>query len=263
VFADCGEDYTIDLGSAEGLVREKTRAIIPVHLYGQCANMDEVNRFANKHGLFIIEDAAQAHGAKDRGTRAGSMCGLGTFSFYPGKILGAYGDGGAIVTNDSVRADRMRKHANHGRDGAGGHVMAGRNSRLDGIQAAILSVKLQHVDEWIRKRQDQARLYGRLLEGLPLRLPVQREGVRHVYHLFVIRTTRGDRNDLRAFLDDRGVQTGLHYARCIPEWPAFSGYRAVAENARRWQDQLLSLPIGEHLNADEIHFVSETLRSFF
>jgi dTDP-4-amino-4,6-dideoxygalactose transaminase len=263
VFADCGDDYTIDLSTAERLITKETKAIIPVHLYGQCADMREVTRFAEVYGLAVVEDAAQAHGAEDHGIRAGVSGDVSTFSFYPGKVLGAYGDGGAIVTDDSERVERIRQHINHGRDGKGLHAIRGRNSRLDGIQAAILQVKMNHLDEWIRRRQHQANLYGSLLQGLPIRLPVVRENVRHVFHLFVIRLEVGSRDDLRAYLADRGIQTGIHYARCIPELPPFSTCRGSAVNARKWQDGLLSLPIGEHLTDEDVNHVSEACRAYF
>lgn len=264
VFADCTEDtYTLSIEDASRRITPRTRAIIPVHLYGQPCDMDLLLALADSHGLKVIEDCAQAHGAEYKGRRVGTMGIAGTFSFYPGKNLGAYGDAGGIVTNDDALAKKCRMIANHGRIDKYDHVMEARNSRLDGLQAAVLSVKLRHLEDWLARRSSVAARYMQGLQGLKgLRLPVTAPWARHTWHLFVIRTD--ERDLLRAALDAAGVQTGVHYPTALPKLKAYD-YLGQAEEplfANKADRELLSLPIGEHLDDREVDEVCRAVREF-
>ncbi|MFX0197081.1 MAG: DegT/DnrJ/EryC1/StrS family aminotransferase, partial [Candidatus Hodarchaeota archaeon] len=219
VFIDCDKDtYNIDINKIEESISTKTRAIIPVHLYGQPVDMDGIMDFAEKHELYVIEDAAQAHGAEYKNRKVGTFGHVGCFSFYPGKNLGAYGDGGAVVTDDDSLAKKMRMMANHGRIGKYNHEFEGVNSRLDGLQAAILDVKLRHLEKWNKRRQEVAWRYSEALHDL-IYTPKERPDVRHVYHLYVIRVR--NRDNMRAILSERGVATGIHYPVPLPFLKAY------------------------------------------
>jgi dTDP-4-amino-4,6-dideoxygalactose transaminase len=251
----------IDLGDARRRITPQTRAIMPVHLYGQACDMDAVMAFGHEFDLKVIEDCAQAHGAEWNGGRVGTFGNAGTFSFYPGKNLGAYGDGGAIVSNDDALARRMRMIANHGRIEKYNHEFEGRNSRLDALQAAILSAKLKHLEGWIAARQAVAAMYARELSGVSgLRLPVVRDAARHVFHLFVVRTPR--RDALQSHLKASGIETGVHYPIALPRLTA---YRQLQQDTSSdgMADQLLSLPMGEHLGPAEVERVVLAVRAFF
>lgn len=265
VFCDCDpQSYTIDPADAARRITSRTRAIIAVHLYGQPCAMDELMALAREHGLKVVEDCAQAHGAEYKGRRVGTFGEAGTFSFYPGKNLGAYGDGGAIVTNNDDLAHRCRMIANHGRIGKYDHEFEGRNSRLDGLQAAILSVKLRHLEGWLERRIAVAGLYRELLSGLAdIVVPDSPgEGMRHVYHLFVIRCRERDR--LQAFLKTRGIETGVHYPQALPKLAAYAYLGQAGEGmfANRADGELLSLPMGEHLSDADVRRVAEAVREF-
>lgn len=258
--ADAGTSL-MDLADARLKISPRTRAIMPVHLYGQACDMEAVMAFAREFNLKVLEDCAQAHGAEWNGQRAGTFGDVGTFSFYPGKNLGAYGDGGAIVTNDDALARRMRMIANHGRIEKYNHEFEGRNSRLDALQAAILSAKLPHLEGWIAARQKVAAIYVRELAGVDgLQLPVIAGGARHVFHLYVIRTAR--RDALQAHLKRLGIETGIHYPIALPRLQAYSALRqATASDAVH--EQLLSLPVGEHLVEADVLRVAAAVRAFF
>ncbi|MDT0183369.1 DegT/DnrJ/EryC1/StrS family aminotransferase [Microbacterium sp. ARD31] len=266
VFADVDPDtYLLDLEDVAARITSKTAAIVVVHLYGRPANMAEVKALASAHNLRIIEDSAQAHGAEHQGQRVGAIGDIGTFSFYPGKNLGAYGDGGAIVTNDADLARRCRMIANHGRTDKYLHEFEGRNSRLDGLQAAILTVKLPHLDRWIDRRNDIASTYRTELadiDGLTLPNDVP-EGDRHAYHLFVLRTSR--RDELVEHLSNLGIPTGKHYPVALTAQPAYSQNESARSDfvANAHGAQLVSLPIGEHLTVDQAHEVAAHVRAFF
>lgn len=254
------------LASAAGIERAltpATRAVVVVHLYGQPAAMEEILALTSRRGLRVIEDAAQAHGAEDQGRRVGALGDIGVFSFYPGKNLGAYGDAGAITTNDAGLAKRARMIANHGRIAKYTHEFEGRNSRLDTLQAAILRVKLRHLDRWIDRRNALASRYHEVLAGVGnVVLPGRRANVRHAYHLFVIRTA--DRNALQAFLADRGIETGIHYPVALPDLAAYDYLRdGTTFDASTLAGQLLSLPMGEHLEAEAADLVAATVREYF
>lgn len=267
VFADCAaESYGIDPKQLALRITEKTKAIIPVHLYGQPADMDEIMAIAHAHNLFVIEDAAQAHLATYKGKKVGSIGIAGTFSFYPGKNLGAYGDAGAIVTNDEELAQRCRMIANHGR--AKGekydHQIEGYNSRLDGMQAAILSVKLPHLSAWTVKRRSIAERYDAGMEIPGLVLPKRFSDRESVYHLYVIRTK--ERDALREHLKEKGIEAGVHYPIGLPFLKAYQ-YLGYTEkdfpNTAQFQREIVSLPIYPELSEEDQRYIIGSIREFF
>ncbi len=260
-FCDVHPDtYLLDLGRAEKLVNDSTRVIIPVHLYGQMADMPAVRRFADRHKLLVVEDAAQAHGAQREGIRIGELSSMVTYSFYPGKNLGAYGDGGAITTDDQRLAGLLRKWRTHGGDRKYRHEFEGINSRLDGLQAAVLSVKLRHLPEWTRRRREAAEVYHRLLEPLGLPLPRESEPGSHVYHLYVTRVDR--RDGVLAALREKGVHAGVHYPIALPFLEAYEhlGYKPEEFPVTFAQmDRLISLPLFPEITTGQIERVTQAL----
>lgn len=265
VLVDCLDDVlTIDPEQVAAAVTARTKAILPVHLYGQAAEMDEILAVAKEHGLTVLEDAAQAHGASYKGRACGSMGRAAGFSFYPAKNLGAFGDGGAVTTNDEELARHVRTLCNYGQREKNHYEIAGWNSRLDTIQAAVLGAKLPGLSNANEARREIASRYREGLAGLPLELCAVRDYAEPVYHQFVIRTPR--RDALRQFLGDRGIGTGIHYPAPLHELEAFSdadfsrGSFPVAERAAR---RLVSLPMFPGLTAQEIERVCETLGEFF
>jgi dTDP-4-amino-4,6-dideoxygalactose transaminase len=265
IFADVDPDcYTLSAESVRAKLTNRTAAIVPVHLYGHPCDMDALGQVAAERRLKIIEDCAQAHGAEFNGRRVGTIGDLGTFSFYPGKNLGAYGDAGAIVTNSESLARRMRMLANHGRIAKYDHKFEGRSSRLDGMQAAILSAKLRHLDRWTEQRIELANRYlDRLKDIVGLILPIRKYWARHVYHLFVVRTD--ERDALAEHLKARGVQTGIHYPIALPKLQAYAALGQASEDlfVNRSDMQLLSLPIGEHMSVADVDEVAEAIGEFF
>jgi dTDP-4-amino-4,6-dideoxygalactose transaminase len=264
VFADVDpETYTLTPDTIAPCLTERTGAIMVVHLYGYPAPMGAIMELARAHGIRVVEDGAQAHGAETEGRRVGAIGAAGSFSFYPGKNLGAYGDGGAIVTNDAALAERCRMIANHGRLQKYDHLFEGRNSRLDGLQAAILLAKLPHLDRWVDQRNAIARAYLDGLASLPhIVLPVLPTSGRHAFHLFVVRT--GQRDALQAFLTERQIQTGIHYPIALPKLRAYD-YLGMGNTdlfANRTDSTLLSLPIGEHLTVEDAYVVVEAVKAF-
>lgn len=251
VDADPGT-MNIDLEGVAAALTERTRAIMPVHLYGAPVPCGGLRELADRHGILLLEDAAQAHGATEGNAKAGSLGHAAGFSFYPGKNLGAFGDGGAVVTDDADLAERVRMLANYGARVKYEHDMAGVNSRLDPLQAAFLSVKLPQLDTWTGRRREIAAVYDARLAGVPgLRLPVEAPGTRSSWHLYVVRHPR--RDALRAALVDRGVQAALHYPHTNHRSGAFAaefGHLSfpVAEEICA---TCLSLPIGPHLTAGD------------
>ncbi|WP_279128542.1 DegT/DnrJ/EryC1/StrS family aminotransferase [Helicobacter winghamensis] len=258
-FVDCGEDYSLDIADLKTKIEPSVSAIVVVHLYGIPANMEEILRLAKEWNLKIIEDCAQAHGARFNGQRVGSFGDVATFSFYPGKNLGAYGDGGMIVSKDSALLEHCRQIAHHGGLKKYQHSIVGRNSRLDGIQAAILRVKLRYLDAWNARRKQVAQMYFKGLSGFAL--PKVASDRECVWHLFVVRCE--NRAVVRESLERVGIQTGLHYPAALPNTPAFSKKPYVVEseckNALVWQDKILSLPMGEHLEDEEVRRVIKTI----
>ncbi|RUP14658.1 MAG: DegT/DnrJ/EryC1/StrS family aminotransferase [Methylobacterium sp.] len=248
--------YNLDPNGAERAINSRTKAIIPVHLYGQPADMAALQRLARRHGLLCIEDAAQAHGATFEGSRAGSLGDAAAFSFYPGKNLGALGDGGAITTSDSKMAQKMRELANYGSSEKYVHRQRGMNSRLDELQAAILRDKLRHLDTWNARRRVIAAAYCERLTGSGLTLPRADSRAEPVWHLFVVRT--GHRDALAAHLKRRGVDTQIHYPIAPADSEAYADAGVPGENklGRRLGREILSLPIGPHMHDDEVHYVA-------
>ncbi len=272
VFVDCHPNtYTIDVVKIEEKVTSKTKAIIAVHLYGQPADMDTVVKIAKKHNLKIIEDAAQAHLASYNSNdkswqKIGNFSDFTTFSFYPGKNLGAYGDAGTLVTNDDNLAKKAKMLANHGRIEKYNHEIEGYNSRLDGLQAAILSVKLKYIEKWTEKRRQLAIRYNTLLkETVEIKIPeFNADKVNPVWHLYVIRTK--ERASLQAFLKEKGISTGVHYPIALPNLKAYTylGHRpSDFPIASAYQDQILSLPIFPELTITQQNYIVESVKSFF
>jgi dTDP-4-amino-4,6-dideoxygalactose transaminase len=264
VFCDTDyETFTINPALIEAKITAATVGIIPVHLYGQPADMDPIMAIARKHNLWVIEDCAQAHGAKYKGRVTGTLGNAATFSFYPGKNLGAYGDAGCVVTNDDHLADWAAAFARHG--GKGEHVMEGVCSRMDGLQAAILNVKLPHLAAWTEARRRIAGRYDRLLKGVgDIITPKVAPDRDHVYHLYVIRTEK--RDALRKHLTDAGIATVLNYPKALPFYPAYAYLRHVPEdfpNAYANQSRILSLPIFPEMSKEMIAYVVEHIGRFF
>ena len=264
VFCDCDENnYTISVSSIKSKLTENTKAIMAVHLYGHPCDMDEIMTIAKEHNLKGIEDCAQSHGAEYKGKRVGAIGDAGTFSFYPGKNLGAYGDGGAIVTNSEELAKKSKMIANHGRIEKYNHEFEGRNSRLDGLQAAILSVKLKHLDKWTDARIQIADYYLENLKDVDgIVLPKKEDWAKQVYHLFVVRTEK--RDELQQYLKDNGIQSGIHYPISLPKLKAYDYTGQSSEDffANKSDTQLLSLPIGEHLAEGNLEKVVNTLKQW-
>ncbi len=251
----------IDVSQIENAINERTKAIIPVHLYGQPAEMDTIKEIADRHGIKILEDACQAHGATVDGTRVGTIGEAAAFSFYPGKNLGAAGDGGAIVTNDEQLAEHVRLLRNHGSEQKYHHLVLGHNFRLDSIQSAILSVKLKHLDSWNQKRREIASGYTKELEGLPgIETLTVLDGATSVFHLYVIRCA--DRQYLESVLKERGINYGIHYPVPIHLQPAFASLghkRGDFPNAEALSDSVLSLPIYPELSVQQQNQVLEAV----
>ncbi len=265
VFADvCPESYVLSIEDVERRITPITKAIIAVHLYGHPCDMDELGRLCQKYELLLIEDCAQAHGAEYKGMKVGSLGDIATFSFYPGKNLGAYGDAGAITMNDGALEKKCRMIANHGRIKKYDHEFEGRNSRLDGLQAAVLRTKLRYLPEWTERRIELADYYQQLLrEENLLTTPVRQSWAKQVYHLYVIRTPR--RDELKQFLHNEGIETGIHYPIALPKLRAFTHVGQANEPmfANHVDAQLLSLPIGEHLLEEDLGHVVEAIKKFF
>jgi len=266
VFIDIEPDYyTLDPDLIEKKITKKTKAIIPVHFYGQPADMDKVMTIAKKHELYVIEDCAQAHFATFKGKNVGTIGNVGIFSFYPSKNLGAYGDAGCIVTNDDELAYKMRLYANHGSVNKIDHLFEGINSRMDGIQASILLAKLPHIHDWNRKRYENSMIYNSLLRDVDkIKLPVVRAECSHVFHVYVIRTER--RNELRDFLSSNGIQTMIHYPKALPFLEAYK-YLNHEKNdfplSFEYQSEILSLPMYPELVNSQIEYVAGEIKYFF
>lgn len=245
VFVDIDpRTFTIDATQIESAITKNTKAIVPVHLYGQSADMDPILDIAKRYKLRVIEDACQAHGAEYKGRRAGSMGDLGCFSFYPGKNLGAYGEGGMVTTHDAEYARTIRMLRDWGAEKKYQHVLRGYNFRLDGIQGAVLRVKLRYLESWTEARRQAAALYDTLFEGSAVVAPKQMAYARHVYHLYVVRTAA--RNHWQNALAAQGIQSGIHYPTPLHLLPAFAdlGYRAGQfPHSERAANEVLSLPM--------------------
>lgn len=265
VFVDVdGKTYTINPVLLGNVITSNTKAIIPVHLFGQMADMDPVMEIARRHGLYVIEDACQAHGAEYKGKRAGSIGYAGCFSFYPGKNLGAYGEAGAVVTNSADIDFKIRKLRHHGQTRKYYHDLVGWNARMDGIQAAILSVKLKHLEEWNNARREKAALYNdRLSPASSLMPPHEADYNKHVYHLYTIKVKK--REELIRKFQSRAIQFGIHYPISLHLQQAYKslglqkGSLPVSENLA---EELISLPMYPELTREQIVTVTDTINAF-
>lgn len=255
---------TLDPERVAGAITWRTKAIIPVHLYGQPADMEALLGLARRHKLRLIEDTAQAHGAEYSGRRCGSLGDLGCFSFYPGKNLGACGDAGAVTSNDLHLLERVRMLRDHGRSSKYLHTEIGFAERMDALQAAVLAAKLPHLETWTELRREAAKRYGRLLAHLPLTLPVETPGTRHVYHLYVVRTR--ERDALLEHLKKDGISAGVHYPVPLHRQPAYldRGYGRlnlpIAESAAK---EVLSLPLYPELDQGQAERVASSIERYF
>ena len=258
VFVDIDEDFLIDISKIEERITPRTKAIIPVHLYGNPVDMNALMAIANKHGLLVLEDCAQSHAATIHGKKAGTFGQAASFSFYPGKNLGAYGDAGGMVTNHDDIAKIARAIANHGQEGKHNHTREGRNSRMDGIQAAVLNTKLPHIETWTEGRRKNAQLYHSLLNKNVVK-PIERDGFRHVFHLYVIQ--HEDRDGLMAKLKEVQIDTAVHYPVPLPLMPCYTSrfHHTEADYpvATRLAGKILSLPMYSELTHDQIAYVAE------
>ena len=266
VFVDV-EDKTNNMNPAliEAAITKKTKAIIPVHLFGQTADMDPILAVAKKHGLYVVEDACQAHGAEYKGKKAGSIGNTGCFSFYPGKNLGAYGEGGAIVTNDDELAAKMRMFRDHGQAKKYYHAIIGWNARLDGIQGAVLSVKLKYLSAWNDARRKHAKDYTTGLSAVKdIIVPLEADYARHVYHIYAIRVK--DRDKLMAYLTEKGISCGIHYPVPVHLQDAYSFLKKGEGSypmAEKCASQYLSLPMFAELTDEQVAYVIEKIKEFY
>ena len=262
--------YNIDPCKIEDKISSKTKAIIAVHMYGKAANMDLIVNIARKHNLFLIEDSAQGHLAEYRTQngewkKTGNFGDIATFSFYPGKNLGAYGDAGAIITNSDELAKKARMFANHGRISKYNHEFEGYNSRMDGIQGAVLAVKLKYLAEWTQKRRAAADYYIGNLKGIKdIVIPFVEDGYKPVWHLFVIRTKH--RAELQTYLKEKGISVGIHYPTALPNLKAYEylGHKpSDFPIASDYQKKILSLPIFSEITKEQIDYVIDNIKNFF
>lgn len=265
IFADVDPgSYTLTADTVIAKLTDRTAAIVAVHLYGHPCDLAPLMQLCEERGVVLIEDCAQAHGAEYKGRRIGGIGHLAAFSFYPGKNLGAYGDAGAVTSQDEALFTRVRMIANHGRIAKYDHEFEGRNSRMDGLQAAILNVKLAHLGAWTVRRIEVADYYLKHLARISdIILPERKPWAYHVYHLFVIRTDR--RDELKLFLAERQIETGIHYPIALPKLKAYSYLGDPDHSAfyNQADSTLLSLPIGEHILEEHAQHVVDTIRDFF
>jgi dTDP-4-amino-4,6-dideoxygalactose transaminase len=264
IFIDvCDDTLLIDLKLLESKITKATKAIIPVHLYGNAVNMEELMRIANKYQLIVIEDCAQSHGAKYNEKLTGTFGHAASFSFYPGKNLGAYGDAGAIATSDADIAATCRMIANHGQKKKHDHQIEGRNSRMDGIHAAILSVKLKHLDDWNSLRNKAANTYQDMINTKKYQLPVINPKAYHAFHLFVIRSN--NRDAMKDHLDQNGIDVAIHYPTALPFLKAYSNFGYTESDfpvSFRNSKKILSIPMFPELTKEQIKYISDSLNAF-
>lgn len=266
VFVDIHEKYySIDETRLEAAITKNTKALIAVHLHGQMCDINALKTICDKHGVYLIEDCAQSHFSEFNGKRAGLTGIAGSFSFYPGKNLGAYGDAGCIITNDDALAEKCRMYANHGALKKHHHQIEGVNSRLDGLQAAILTAKLPYILEWTEQRIRNASLYEKHLQNISqIILPIVRTGTKHTWHLYVIRAQR--RDELMQCLKEKNIETAIHYPTALPNLPAYKylGYTpAQFPVATQLQSEILSLPMYPEMTEESIAYIASSIRSFY
>lgn len=259
--------YTMDPFKAISLVTPATKAFIPVHLFGQMADMDPLVAFASDNNLIIIEDAAQAHGATYKGKKAGGIGDINTFSFYPGKNLGAYGDAGAITTRSKWLYDKAFKIVNHGRVSKYDHEIVGRNSRMDTLQAAILSVKLRYLESWTARRQKIAARYRSLLNNLgSIQMTREYADSPGVYHLFVIRVEKSIRDDFRNYLKSKGIETGIHYPISLSKLKVTTDQLKIevhCPEAEKASEEVVSLPIYPELTDEQQDYICHQIKTYY
>lgn len=267
-FVDIDADtYTMDPNRVEEAVNEDTKAIMPVHLYGQPADLNPLREIANKHDLLLIEDAAQAHGARYEGKRVGSIGDLAFFSFYPSKNLGAFGDGGLVATDNDDMAEQIRMLREYGESTKYEHQEVGYNSRLDTLQAAVLDAKLPELDQWNEERRDAAALYNDLLADIPILTPDCAPFSDHIYHLYVIQTkNKSERRALKNHLEQNGVSTGIHYPIPVHEQPSYQqmDYKfADLQTTQKTSRRILSLPMYPEIEKNEIRYIVDKIETFY
>lgn len=257
--------YNLDISQLEAAITPRTRAVLPVHLYGQSADMDAILQITEQRELLVIEDCCQAHLAEYKGRRVGTFGIASAFSFFCAKNLGAFGEGGAVITNDEGLYNQMRQRHNHGTVQRYVHNLVGHNYRLEGIQAAVLNVKMRYIESWTEARRRNAELYRHVLADIPeVVIPTEMPWGRHVYHLFVVRVPR--RDELRAYLEEQGISTGLHYPIPLHLQEAYSelGYKKgdfpIAEASA---EEILSLPMFPELTEEQIEYVAHCIRKFY
>ena len=261
IFVDISPDtYCIDVTKIEKKITKRTKAILPVHLYGNSCDMKPIMGIAKRYGLHTIEDACQSHGAEYKGKKVGSIGDVGCFSFYPAKNLGAYGDGGMIVTNNKALAKKLKMMRNYGQSRKYYHDFVGVNSRLDEIQAAILRVKLRHLDEWNNRRREIAEFYNELLKDSGVILPTEQPDTKHIYHLYVIRHNK--RNKLQQHLLKNGIQTQIHYPIPVHKQKAYidTGITAKLPVTEKICKEILSLPMYPYLKKEEIVRIAKVIK---
>lgn len=265
VFVDVNDMGLMDVEILENHITQNTKAVIPVHLYGQMVEMEKLMHIAKKHQLFVVEDCAQAHLAQQNNQFAGTFGHAAVFSFYPTKNLGALGDAGAIVTSDKALYTACRKYVNHGAADKHNHEFPGSNSRMDTLQAAILSLKLPYLSTWNEQRREAAAYYNEnLVEGLNLQLPKTAIGNEHVFHIYQIQTPR--RNELKKWLKAQGIQTQIHYPKALPFTAAYSNLNHTAKDfpmAYQFQEQSLSLPLFPGISGGQQAYVVKNINTFF
>ncbi len=260
----CADSFCIDTDRVKENINEKTCAILPVHLYGHPADMESIMNIAKENNLRVVEDCAQAHGAKYKGSSCGSFGDAGCFSFYPGKNLGAYGDAGAIVTNDKNICELIRRLRTHGSARKYHHTEIGYNYRMDALQAAVLRIKLKYLDEWNEKRKKIASIYSSELEGLPVELPPASEDIEHVYHQYVILSDKRDM--LMKELSEKSIASAIHYPIPLHMQPSFEFLNFQKDDfpvSERVSEKCLSLPMHPYLNEEEIARVIDAVRGFY
>ncbi len=266
VFVDVDSEFlTVTAERIKERITSKTKAVIIVHLYGQLAETIAIKALCDQHKLFLIEDCSQAHLSSENGIVAGTLGDFGVFSFYPTKNLGAYGDAGCLITNQDELAIKVRRLANHGGLSKDEHLFEGTNSRLDTLQAAILTVKLKHLPAWNQKRIENAQLYVDNLSDISdLVLPKIRKGVKHTFHQFVVKVKR--RTELQAYLSSKGIQTMIHYPKALPFEPAYNYLNHTESDfpaSALLQNEVLSLPVHPELSEDQILYVCDMIKSFY
>ncbi|MFZ0733119.1 MAG: DegT/DnrJ/EryC1/StrS family aminotransferase [Candidatus Sulfotelmatobacter sp.] len=254
--------FTMDPGAIESAITPRTKVILPVHLYGQTADMDPIIEIARRHNLIVIEDAAQAHGAKYKGRPAGGIGDIGCFSFYPAKNLGAYGEGGAVTTNNPEYAKTVRMLRDWGQDGKYHHVLRGFNYRMEGFQGAILRVKLRHLERWTERRRVIAQTYNQMLADMNIETPAEMPWARHVYHVYSLRSK--ERDPLQAALQAEGIQTAIHYSLPAHLQPAYAdlGYsKGDLPESEKAAEEVLALPVYPELTDAQVRLVSQALEN--